>query len=141
MMATSIQMKSAEILLVEDNPGDILFAKRALEKSKLSNLLIIAEDGEAALKQLQKSIPDLILLDLHLPGVSGQQILQTIKNDPRLCHIPVFIMTGSQSETEIMRLDNLPVSGYVTKPINLEKLSTALGGLENFYLTIAVKEG
>jgi len=141
-MATSIhQIKSAEILLVEDNPGDILFAKKALEKSKLSNLLIIAEDGEAALKQLQKSIPDLILLDLHLPGINGQEILRAVKNNPQWYHVPVLIMTGSQSEMEAVRQDNLPVSGYLIKPISLEKLSVALGGLQNFYLTLTVKEG
>lgn len=139
MVTLTDPMKAANILLIEDNAGDVLFAQKSFAKSKLINPLIVADSGESALEQLQNMLPDLILLDLHLPGINGQEVLQQIKNDPYTCRIPVLILTGSQAEMEIVQEGNLAASGYMIKPITLEKLFVATGAMDNFCITLNVR--
>src|SRR5689334_14806779 len=120
-------MMPANILLVEDNPGDIRLAKEALKGGKIFIQLHVVEDGYKALDFLRHRgnyrnmpRPNLILLDLNLPGMDGQQVLQEIKSDPDLGGIPVVIMTTSSDEGDILKAYNLHANCYIVKPIGFD---------------------
>ena len=132
-----------EILLVEDNPGDVRLIVEALRDGKVQNKLHIAKDGMEATAFLHREgeyadalYPDLILLDLNLPKKSGPEVLAEIKEDPALKHIPVVILTSSQEEEDIVKTYNLHANCYVTKPIDLEQFIMVVKSISDFWLTI-----
>jgi two-component system, chemotaxis family, response regulator Rcp1 len=134
-----------EILLVEDNPGDVRLTKEALKEGKVVNNLYTVEDGEEALAFLRRQgtftqaiRPDLILLDLNLPKKSGREVLAEIKEDSDLKRIPVVILTVSEAEQDIIRSYNLHANCYITKPVNLEQFMEVVQSIENFWLTVVM---
>lgn len=142
-MTTADIGRPVEILLVEDNPGDVRLTKEALKENKLRNRLSVVEDGVEAvafLHQVDKYAhaprPDLILLDLNLPRKDGREVLAEIKEDPNLKCIPVIILTTSKAEEDIIKSYNLHANCYITKPVELEQFITVVKSIEDFWLTI-----
>ena len=137
--------RPAEIMLIEDNRGDALLASRAFEEAEIENNLTIAPTGEIALAMLrregeyaQQRQPDIILLDLNLPKLSGQQVLDAVKSDDRLKAIPVIVLSGSVAEADVARSYSTHASAYVVKPINLEKFRKVVTTIEQFFFLVAV---
>lgn len=135
--------QNIEILLVEDNPGDIRLIVEVLKDGKLHNNLSVVEDGEQALSYLKRGgsypnaiVPDLILLDLNLPKINGTEVLAEIRKDPQLKHIPVIILTTSEAEQDILKAYDLHANCYITKPVNLDDFLTVVRSIEDFWLTI-----
>lgn len=135
--------QNVEILLVEDNPGDIRLIVEVLKEGKINNNLSVVEDGEEALAYLRREgsyqeaiVPDIILLDLNLPKINGTEVLAEIKKDPLLKYIPVIILTTSEAEQDILRAYDLHANCYITKPVNLEQFLTVVRSIENFWLTL-----
>ncbi|HTC61862.1 MAG TPA: response regulator [Candidatus Saccharimonadales bacterium] len=133
-----------DILLVEDNAGDVRLTQEVLKSSKVRNNLIVANNGQEALNCLRKQgkfadtrRPDLILLDLNLPVMDGRQVLEKIKEDQDLKRIPVVILTTSKAEEDILRTYNLHANCYVTKPVDLDQFVNVVKSLEDFWLAIA----
>ena len=132
-----------EILLVEDNPGDARLTREALRDAKVRNRLHVAADGVDALAFLRREgkhaavpKPDLILLDLNLPKKDGREVLDEIKRDDGLRHIPVVILTTSQAERDIADTYRLRANAYVTKPVDLEQFLKVVQSIEHFWLEI-----
>ena len=122
-----------EILIVDDNPGDVRLTAEALKDSKVQNRLHTAQDGMEAIAFLRRKgeyadapLPDLILLDLNMPRMNGSQLLAKVKEDSELKHIPVVILTGSREIDDIIKANNLRADCYVTKPIDLEEFIMAV---------------
>lgn len=135
--------KLAEILLVEDNEGDIELTKEAFEDAKFRNNLHIAEDGDQALDYLFRReghenapIPDIILLDLNLPGTDGREVLEAIKSDTFLKRIPVIVLTSSNADKDIIESYNLHANCYIVKPVNAVKFMEVVQHVENFWVDI-----
>jgi two-component system, chemotaxis family, response regulator Rcp1 len=131
------------ILLVEDNPGDVRLTKEAMRDSKVRNNMEVVEDGVEALAFLHKAgpfagffRPDLILLDLNLPRKSGLEVLQEIKADESLKRIPVVILTTSQAEKDIVKSYDLHANAYITKPVDLDQFIAVVKAIEGFWLEI-----
>jgi CheY-like chemotaxis protein len=134
-------LEPIEVLLVEDDPGDELMTREAFEDNKIRNRLHVARDGEEALDFLYRrgahaGAPDLILLDLNLPKYDGRQILEKIKSDPELSHVPVVILTTSSSEEDILRSYKLHANAYVTKPVDVEQFIAAVRQIDEFFVTV-----
>jgi two-component system response regulator len=136
-------MKPIEILLVEDNPGDVDLTREALEGNKLRNNLHVVSDGEAAMAFLRHEgkyagvpRPGLVLLDLNLPNKHGREVLAEMKADDSLKRIPVVVLTTSQAEEDIHKSYNLHANCYITKPIELGHFIKVVQAIENFWLTI-----
>lgn len=132
-----------EILLVEDNPGDVRLTQEVLKEGKVHNNLSVAEDGVIALEFLRQEgkyrdapHPDLILLDLNLPRKDGREVLMEIKADDKLKRIPVVILTTSQAEEDILKAYSLHGNCYVTKPVDLNQFIKVVKSIEEFWLTI-----
>ncbi|MFA8342864.1 MAG: response regulator [Rhodothermaceae bacterium] len=132
-----------DILLVEDNPGDVRLTQEALKDSKIKNSLYIVDNGEKAIDFLYKrngyekaSTPDLIILDLNLPKKDGKEVLAEIKSDEDLKHIPVVVLTTSKAEEDILKSYKLYANCYVTKPLELDNFIEVVRTIENFWLTI-----
>jgi len=132
-----------EILLVEDNPGDVRLTKEALKDARVRNTLHVARDGVEAMAFLRKEgahaaapLPDLILLDLNLPRKNGREVLADIKGDAGLQHIPVVILTTSQAEQDILESYRLRANAYVNKPVDLEQFLKVVRSIEEFWLEI-----
>jgi two-component system, chemotaxis family, response regulator Rcp1 len=137
--------RPAELLLVEDNYGDVLLTREAFRSAKLSNNLTVAGDGEEALAMLRRKgshsnrpKPDLILLDLNLPRMDGREVLHAIKNDPELRLIPVIVLTSSKAEVDILKSYELRANGYIVKPVTFERLQEIVASIESFWFTVAV---
>lgn len=137
-------MKTMEILLVEDNPGDIRLTKEALKESTIANNLHVAIDGVEALDFLRKRgrfsnspTPDLILLDLNLPRKGGIEVLAEIKANEEFKIIPIVVLSTSQSEKDILESYKLHVNCFVTKPVEFDEFMTVLKSIEDFWFTIA----
>jgi chemotaxis family two-component system response regulator Rcp1 len=135
-------MKTIEILLVEDNPGDIILTIDALKEGKVLNNVNVVKDGEQALEYLRKqgnysssSIPDIILLDLNLPKKSGLQVLQEIKNDKDLKKIPVVILTSSAADEDVINAYDNYVNCYIRKPVDLNSFMEVINKIEDFWLS------
>lgn len=136
-------MKVIDILLVEDNPGDVELTREALEESKMNVNLHVVKDGVEALLYLQREgnftdavEPDLILLDLNLPRKDGRELLQDIKNDDRLRMIPVVVLTTSEDEADILKSYKLHANCYITKPVDFDQFIHVVASIENFWFTI-----
>jgi len=132
-----------EILLVEDDPGDAKRTIDALQAGRLRNRITHVENGLEAMAYLWREgeyanapRPDLILLDLHMPRMNGQEVLAEVKEDPDLRRIPVIMMTSSQQEKDIMTAYNLHVNSYIVKPVDVEQFIGAVRSIEHFWFTI-----
>jgi chemotaxis family two-component system response regulator Rcp1 len=132
-----------EILLVEDNLPDVRLTLEALKDAKMRNNLHVVHDGVEAMAFLRqegafkdKPRPDLILLDLNLPRKDGREVLDDIKKDPKLEHIPVVVLTTSQAEQDILRSYQLRANAYVTKPVDLDQFFVVIKSIEQFWLEI-----
>lgn len=132
-----------EILLVEDNPGDIRLTQEAFKHSKVANNISIVRDGEEAIAFLRKEknfkdaiTPDIIFLDLNLPKLDGREVLEIIKNDNKLRMIPVVILTSSDAERDVLQTYNLHANCYVVKPVDFDKFISVVQSINNFWLTV-----
>ena len=135
--------RAIDVLLIEDDPGDELITREAFEHNKIKNTLHVAHDGEEGLDFLYRRgahknapRPDLVLLDLNLPKYDGRQLLEKIKSDADLCHIPVVVLTTSKAEEDVVRTYNLHANCYVTKPVDLEKFMVVVKSIDVFWLTV-----
>ena len=143
-MAPITVRKPVELLLVEDNPGDVRLTQEALKESSMNVNLNVAKDGVEALDFLYHKgpfgdapRPDLILLDLNLPRKSGREVLSEIKSDPKLKRIPVLVMTTSRAEQDIQRAYQLNANCYITKPMDLDDFLRTVRAIEEFWLNTA----
>lgn len=134
---------SIQVLLVEDNPGDVRLTKEALKEGKMLNRVTVVGDGVEALSFLRRQgkyadagQPDLILLDLNLPKKDGRQVLAEIKADPGLKRIPVVVLTTSSAEEDILKTYDLHANCYVTKPVDLEQFMHVVKSIEDFWVTV-----
>jgi two-component system, chemotaxis family, response regulator Rcp1 len=131
-----------EILLVEDNPGDVLLTKRALKSGKVLHNLHVANDGEAALTFLhdveygQAPRPDLILLDLNLPKVGGREVLAKIKSNEALASIPVVVLTTSKADEDILKTYQMHANSFITKPVDWPQFMNVVRLIEEYWFTI-----
>jgi chemotaxis family two-component system response regulator Rcp1 len=135
--------KPVDILLVEDNPGDVRLTKEALRDAKVCNKIFVAKDGVEAMEFLRKEgsvadmpMPDIILLDLNLPRKDGREVLAEIKRDPKLKHIPVAILTSSKADEDILKAYNFHANCYITKPVDINGFVHIMHSLEEFWFTI-----
>lgn len=132
-----------EVLLVEDNPGDVLLTKIALEDSKIRVNLNVVEDGVEAMAFLRKQgkyinmpHPDIILLDFNLPKKDGREVLAEVKTDDNLKRIPVVVLTTSQAEEDILKAYNLAANCYISKPVDFDQFVKIIQSIENFWFTV-----
>jgi two-component system, chemotaxis family, response regulator Rcp1 len=132
-----------EILLVEDNPGDVRLAREALRDAKVRNTLHVAEDGVEAMQFLRREgrfagtpRPDVILLDLNLPRKDGREVLAEIKADDELKQIPVVVLTTSSAEQDILQSYELHANCYITKPVDLDRFIEVVQSIQDFWLTV-----
>ena len=137
-----------DVLLVEDDPGDILMTREAFQHHKIQNKLHVVTDGEQALQFLHQTgeyagvpRPGLILLDLNLPRRSGHEVLAELKEDPQLRVIPVVILTTSQAEEDIVRSYSLHANAYVTKPVDFDRFMDVIRQIDNFFVTVVKLPG
>jgi CheY-like chemotaxis protein len=137
------RIKPFEILLVEDNPGDVMLTQEAFREGKLAHRLSVAGDGEEAMDFLRQRgrhegapRPDLILLDLNLPKKDGREVLAELKNDPSLRHIPVIVLTTSEAELDVWNAYKLHANCYLTKPIQMNDFFKKIRLVEDFWLTV-----
>lgn len=137
--------KQIAILLIEDNPGDVILTREAFSEAKINNNLCVAKDGEEALQFLKKEgefsdaiTPDLILLDLNLPKMDGREVLVAIKGDPKLRRIPVVVLTSSKAEKDILQTYDLHANSYIVKPVSLEKFVEVVNAIESFWFSVVV---
>ncbi len=129
-----MELQDIKIMLVEDNPDDVAFTKRVLRFNKLDRNLVLAADGREAVEGLERlaredKLPDLILLDINLPDISGIDLLTRIKRDSRFSHIPVVILTGSNVDDDIQKSYDLGASTYLVKPISNDALMLVMENL------------
>lgn len=132
------------VLLVEDDPGDVLITREALAAGKVLHNLEVVDNGEDALALLRRegryaeaSSPDLIFLDLNLPRLDGHEVLARIKSDDSLRHIPVVVLTTSNAEEDVLRSYDLHANAYVTKPVDLDAFMSVVRQIDEFFLTVA----
>lgn len=142
MPATTLN-RPVDILLVEDSPGDVLLTQEALRGSRVQNRLHVVGDGVEALRYLRREAPfgqvptpDLILLDLNLPRKDGREVLAEVKRDEQLKHIPVIVLTTSQTEKDVLNSYELHANCYISKPVNLDQFIAVVRAIEDFWLTV-----
>jgi CheY-like chemotaxis protein len=143
MTYPATEVTPIEVLLVEDDPGDVLMTREAFEEHLVNNTLRVVNDGVEALAYLRREEPftdavrpDLILLDLNLPRRDGWQVLKEIKNDESLRHIPVVVLTTSQLDEDILRSYQLHANAYVTKPVGFDQFITAVRQIDEFFVSV-----
>jgi CheY-like chemotaxis protein len=132
-----------EILLVEDDPGDVLMTREALDDSKVINNLHVVDNGEEAVAFLCRDgdhadapRPDLVLLDLNLPRLDGREVLARVKADDDLRRIPVVVLTTSEAEEDVLRSYDLHANAYVTKPVDFEQFAKVIRQIDDFFITV-----
>ncbi len=148
-MTPALSSRTLELLLVEDNPGDVRLTREALKSSDIPVHLSVAKDGVEALEFLRKKVPfenvpqpDLILLDLNLPRKNGREVLSEIKADPVLKRIPVLVMTTSRADQDINKAYSLNANCYITKPMDLDEFNRIVKSIEEFWLkTVTLPNG
>ncbi|MBM3323364.1 response regulator [candidate division WOR-3 bacterium] len=135
--------RPVEVLLVEDNAGDVRLTQEALREAKVHNNLSVVNDGVEAMaflrregKYAQAPRPDLMLLDLNMPRKDGRQVLAEVKADPELGRIPIVVLTTSKAEEDIVRSYELHANSYVTKPVDFEQFMKVVQSIEGFWLTV-----
>jgi CheY-like chemotaxis protein len=136
------EARIVNVLLVEDDPGDVLMTREAFDEY-LHNRLDVVTDGAAALSYLRHEEPygsvprpDLILLDLNLPRRDGREVLQEVKSDPELQHIPVIVLTTSQAEEDVLRSYQLHANAYVTKPVDFDRFMAVVRAIDEFFVSV-----
>ena len=142
-MTGQLNLKTIDILLVEDDPGDVRLTREALKEGKVLNSLNVVGDGIEALAFLRHEgpyakmpHPDIILLDLNLPRMDGRELLAKIKSDPNLLRIPVVILTTSRSEEDILKSYDLHANCFITKPVGMDQFIQVVKSMEEFWFTI-----
>lgn len=144
-MSSGTFAKCIDILMVEDNPGDVGLTEAALEENKMCNQLHVAKDGEEAMDFLLRNgshndapRPDLIILDLNMPRKDGRDVLKEIKTNSDLKTIPVVILTSSEAEEDIIKSYNLHANCYIKKPLDFGEFMKVVKSIENFWMSIVV---
>lgn len=144
----SQKSRPINLLLIEDNPGDVRLTQEAFKEGKLSYQMDVVMDGVEAIHFLRRrppyenaATPDIILLDLNLPKKDGREVLAEIKADPELRRIPVIILTTSNAEQDILKSYDLHVNCYINKPVDFDKFFDIIKMIEDFWLTIAILPG
>jgi len=142
-MSPDEEIKPIEVLLVEDDPGDVVLITEAFEHNKLNNRLSIVADGVEALQYLRRqapyedaTTPDLILLDLNLPRKDGREVLAEVKNDDGLRRIPVVVLTTSKAEEDVLRSYDLHANAYVTKPVDFDRFIEVVRQIDEFFVSV-----
>ena len=132
-----------EVLLVEDDPGDVLMTQEAFADYKIANRLTVVTDGESAMAYIRREgeyadarRPDLVLLDLNLPRMDGREVLAALKADPDLRTIPVVVLTTSDAEEDIMRSYDLYANAYVTKPVDFDRFISVVRKIDDFFVSV-----
>lgn len=132
-----------DVLLVEDDPGDVLMTREAFLDNKVANTLHVVSDGVKALEFLRREgdyadapVPDLILLDLNLPKMDGREVLGAIKDDPALRTIPVVVLTTSESQEDVLRSYSLHANAYVTKPVDFDRFIEVVRQIDDFFVSV-----
>lgn len=140
---SSTDREPIEILLAEDNPGDVKLTRKALDQGDLLNNLHVVNDGIEAMKFLRKEgeyadtpMPDLLLLDLNMPKKDGRQVMQDMDADPQLRRIPVVVLTSSEAEEDVVRSYELSANAYLTKPVDFDGFVDIINRLENFWFEV-----
>lgn len=135
--------RAIDVLLVEDDPGDVLMTREAFEDNKVANTLYVVNDGVAAMEFLRKQgehasapTPDLVLLDLNLPRMDGREVLAALKDDPDLRRIPVVVLTTSEAEEDVLRSYSLHANAYVTKPVDFARFIDVVRQIDDFFVTV-----
>ena len=135
--------KAIDVLLVEDDPGDVLMTQEAFSDNKLRNRLWVVADGVEALQFLRKEgahaeapTPDLVLLDLNLPRMDGREVLEAVKSDERLRKIPVVVLTTSEAEEDVVRSYSLHANAYVTKPVDFDRSIDVVRQIDEFFVEV-----
>ena len=143
MSTADKESRQIEILLIEDNPGDVRLTQEAMRAAKMTNVLHVVEDGVQAMEFLRQRgrfkdapRPDLILLDLNLPKKDGRSVLAEVKTDPDLRRIPVVVLTTSRSEEDVMKAYGLHANAYVTKPVDLEQFMKIVALIDEFWVNV-----
>ena len=141
--SSSPRGEDADILVVEDNPGDVRLLEEAFHDASLANTLHVVTDGDEALdfvyqreEYADAPVPDLTLLDWNLPTVGGEEVLEAMKSDSSLSHIPIIVLTGSEAETDIITSYNNQANAYVTKPVDGDAFIAVVQSLEQFWLSV-----
>jgi CheY-like chemotaxis protein len=142
-MTERVGLELVDVLLVEDDPGDVLMTREAFEHYRIPNNLHVVGDGEQAMLFLRKTgdyadmpTPGLILLDLNLPRRNGLEVLAELKADSDLLAIPVVVLTTSQAQEDILRSYSLHANAYISKPVDFEKFVGVIGRIDDFFLTL-----
>jgi CheY-like chemotaxis protein len=142
-MSESSQGRPVEILLAEDNPGDVKLTEKALERGQVLNNLNVVNDGVEAMAYLRQegeyesaTRPDLLLLDLNMPRKDGQAVLREMKSDEMLRRIPVVVLTSSEAEEDIVESYDLHANAYLTKPVDFDGFVDIVSSIEEFWLTV-----
>jgi CheY-like chemotaxis protein len=135
--------KPIDVLLVEDDPGDVLLIREAFDDNKVHNTLNVVSDGEQALAYLRRegehagaSRPDLVLLDLNLPRKDGREVLAEVKQDPELRTIPIVVLTTSEAEEDVLKSYQLHANAYVTKPVDFERFVSIVRQIDDFFVSV-----
>jgi len=136
-------VKAIDVLLVEDDPGDVLMTREAFKDNKLANRLSVVSDGVDAMAFLRKEdqyagspTPDLVLLDLNLPRMDGREVLAAMKSDPELRRIPVVVLTTSEAEEDVLRSYSLHANAYVTKPVDFHRFIEVVRQIDDFFVSV-----
>ena len=131
------------VLLVEDDPGDVLLIREAFSDHKVGNVLSVVSDGVEAMRYVRgegeyadRERPDLMLLDLNLPRKSGAEVLAEIKSDPELATIPVVVLTTSQAEEDVLRSYEMHANAYITKPVDFDRFGEIVHQIDDFFVGI-----
>jgi CheY-like chemotaxis protein len=142
-MTDSFDAHPVEVLLVEDDPGDVLMTQEAFNDYKIANKLTVVTNGEDAVAYLRKegsfsgvATPDLVLLDLNLPRRDGREVLREVKSDPVLRRIPVVVLTTSDAEEDVLASYDLHANAYVRKPVDFDQFVAAVRGIDDFFITV-----
>jgi chemotaxis family two-component system response regulator Rcp1 len=142
-MSASRGGRPIQILLVEDNPGDVRLTEKAFEEANLTNDIDVVTDGVEAMSYLQqegeyadKTLPDIVLLDLNLPKKNGDEVLEEVKTDDDLKHLPVVILTSSEAEEDIAATYNKHANAYLTKPVDFEGFTDIVKRIEGFWFSV-----